>query len=508
MTDGVPLNRTAITASIMLATSMTMLDSTIVNVALPHIQGSLSATPDQITWLLTSYMVAMAIATPLSGWMAGRIGLKHTILLTVAGFTVASMLCGIATGLAELVFYRLLQGLFGAALIPLSQTVLFNINPPERHAQAMAIWSSGSLIGPIMGPILGGYLTETFSWRWCFYINLPIGLLALAGVMIFMPKEDESRRRPFDALGFSALAIGLSTLQLMLDRGSGEDWFTSPEIWTYAVIFAGCAWVYVAHTLTAAHPFFDAALFRNRNLIIGCLFSFYTGAVMFASSALVPIIMQTLMGYPPILAGLMNLPRGLGMLASAVIAGRLASRMDLRLLLLLSILIGASGVWMMTYFDLMMDDRLILLSGFLQGFGTAMFFVPITALAFVTVGADIRAEASALFNMVRNIGASVGIALLQAQAVANTRTLHEAMAGRVAPEDQVLSAALPAAFSPATVAGRFMLDGEISRQAMMAAYVNDFRALLIGCALVIPLILLLQAPKGGASPGAATMAVD
>jgi DHA2 family multidrug resistance protein len=274
------------------------------------------------------------------------------------------------------------------------------------------------------------------------------------------------------------------------------------------VIAAGSAWVYVAHTLTTEHPFFDTALFRNRNLITGCLFSFFTGSVMFASTALTPMIMQNLMGYPPILAGLMNLPRGVGMLVSVIIAGRLANRMDLRLLLLLSIATGAVGVWMMTKFDLMMDSRLLQMSGFLQGFGTGMFFVPITALAFLTVGPEIRAEASSLFNMIRNIGSSIGIALLQAQAVANTRTMHAAIAGRVNPEDQVLSAALPSAFDPATLAGRVMLDAEITRQAMMTAYVNDFRVLLIACFLVMPLILLLQVPKNSAPGGPAPVVVD
>ena len=259
MADKAYPNRTLITASIMLATITGVLDSTIVTVAMPQIQGSLSATPEQVIWVLTSYIVATAISTPLSGWLAGRFGMKPIILLAIAGFTLTSMLCGIAVSLPQMVMFRLLQGLFGAAFIPLSQAVLLDINPPERHTHALSVWAAGVMTAPILGPLLGGYLTEAFSWRWCFYINLPVGALAFLGVAAFMPREAPKAFRPFDFLGFGALALAVGGLQMMLDRGSIRGWFESPEICAYAVAAGASFWVFLVRSLTAEHAFFDPA---------------------------------------------------------------------------------------------------------------------------------------------------------------------------------------------------------------------------------------------------------
>ncbi|HQN51981.1 MAG TPA: DHA2 family efflux MFS transporter permease subunit, partial [Phenylobacterium sp.] len=290
-------NRVPITIAIMLATVMNSLDTTIANVALPHIQGSVSASQDQITWVLTSYIVAAAIMTPMSGWLADRVGRKRLYLISIAGFTIASMLCGVADSLVEIVGFRLLQGLFGAALIPIAQAILLDINPPEKHGQAMAIWGAGAILGPILGPAIGGWLTEQASWRWVFFINLPIGILAFAGVFLFISRDGGARAKPFDFLGYASLVGFIGGLQLMLDRGPGEDWFASPEIWTYLLVTIGSLWVFLVHTLTAAHPFFDRALARDRNFVTASIFGFFIGILLFSTVALLPPMMQGLMGY-------------------------------------------------------------------------------------------------------------------------------------------------------------------------------------------------------------------
>ena len=501
-------NRGPITFAIMLATLMNTLDSTIANVALPHIQGSLSAAPDQITWVLTSYIVAAAVMTPMSGWLAGRFGMKRTFLVVITGFTVASMLCGAAASLPQIVLFRVLQGMFGAAMIPLSQAVLLNINPPERHAHAMSMWAMGTILGPIFGPVLGGYLTDTLSWRWCFYINLPIGVVAILGVWIFMPREDETRRRVFDFLGFGALAIAVGCVQLMMDRGPGEDWFASAEVWTYAILAIMGLWVFVVHSLTTAHPFFDLRLVRDRNLVAATSFGFLTGILIFGSLAILPLLMQSLMGYPALTAGLISVPRGLGMMVSILLAGRAARYVDLRLLLFAGLVFSGVAMWQMAHFDLSMDPGPLISSGLLQGFATGLFFVPLTTLAFSTVSPELRAEASSIYNLLRNIGASVGISAMQALAAANTQVTHEQIAGRVTPNDTVLRATLPAALDPSTLPGALALDAVIDRQAMMTAYVNDFRLMLLLIFVCAPLVFLLKPPNSGMRPDPAHAAVE
>jgi DHA2 family multidrug resistance protein len=491
-------NRGPITFAIMLATLMNTLDSTIANVALPHIQGSLSAAPDQITWVLTSYIVAAAVMTPMAGWLAGRFGMKRTFIVVITGFTVASMLCGAATSLPQIVLFRALQGMFGAAMIPLSQAVLLNINPPERHPQAMSMWAMGTILGPIFGPVLGGYLTDTLSWRWCFYINLPVGIVATLGVWIFMARRDETRRRAFDFLSFGTLAVALGAFQMMMDRGPSQDWFGSAEIWAYAILAISGLWVFVVHSLTSAHPFFDVALIRDRNLVTATSFGFLTGILIFGSLAILPLLMQSLMGYPALTAGLVSMPRGVGMLLSILLAGRIIRHVDQRLLLFSGLVFSAGAMWQMAHFDLSMDSWPLVSSGFLQGFATGLFFVPLTTLAFATISPALRAEASSVYNLVRNIGASAGISVMQALATANTQVTHEQMAGRVVPGDPVLRATLPAMFEPSTLAGALALDAEINRQAMMTAYVNDFRLMLLLIFVCAPLVLLLRPLRVGA----------
>jgi DHA2 family multidrug resistance protein len=488
-------NRWPITISIMLATVMNSLDTTIANVALPHMQGSVSASPEQITWVLTSYIVSAAIMTPLSGWLADRIGRKRMFLISIAGFTAASMLCGIATTLPEIVLFRVLQGVFGAALIPLSQAVLLDINPPEKHGQAMAIWGAGAILGPVLGPALGGYFTEYFSWRWCFFINLPIGILAFLGVLFFISGDRLRAAKKFDFLGFGMLTLFIAAFQMVLDRGPSQDWFQSREIWTETILAAVGLWVFVVHTLTTDHPFFDKALIRDRNFVTASVFGFFVGILLFSTMALLPPMMQTLMGYPVLTSGLVSMPRGVGSFVAMFFVGRLIGKVDTRLILMTGLLISCVSLWQMMHFDLSMTIWPFITSGVIQGFGVGLLFVPLSTLAFATVPPHLRPEGSSVYTLVRNLGSSVGISIMNALVVANTQTMHASLAGNVVASDAVVRAELPRMLDPATTAGITSLNGEITRQASMVAYVDDFRLMFIITIACMPMLLLMRRPR-------------
>jgi DHA2 family multidrug resistance protein len=488
-------NRVAITVSIMLATVMNSLDTTIANVALPHMQGSVSASPEQITWVLTSYIVSAAIMTPLSGWLADRVGRKRIFLLSIGGFTAASMLCGIATSLPEIVIFRVLQGVFGAALIPLSQAVLLDINPPEKHGQAMAIWGAGAILGPILGPALGGYFTENFSWRWCFYINLPIGILAFLGVLFFISGDRLRAAKKFDFLGFGMLTLFIAAFQMVLDRGPSQDWFQSREIWTETILAVVGLWIFVVHTMTTDHPFFDKALIRDRNFVTASVFGFFVGILLFSTMALLPPMMQTLLGYPVLTSGLVSMPRGLGSFVAMFFVGRMIGKVDTRLILFAGLLISVGALMQMINFDLSMSVWPFITSGIVQGLGVGLLFVPLSTLAFATIPPHLRPEGSSVYTLVRNLGSSVGISIMNALVVANTQTMHASLAAKVVTSDPVVRATLPRMLDPATAAGITSLNREITRQASMVAYVDDFRLMLIITIACMPMLLLMRKPR-------------
>jgi DHA2 family multidrug resistance protein len=487
--------RGLITLGVLLATTMSALDITIVNVSLPHMQGNLSASPEQITWVLTAYMVATATMTPVSGWLASCYGIRPMLLATIAAFTVTSMLCGMATSLTEIVLFRLLQGIAAAPVTPLAQAVLLNINPPSRHARAMATFTMSIVIAPVVGPVIGGYLTEDFSWRWCFYINVPAGLGALAVLWFALPSE-ASRKRPFDFLGFGSLAIALTSLQLMLDRGTTKDWFSSTEICIEAGIAATAAAIYLAHTFTADHPLFPTTMFKDRNFVTSAVFSFFFSMLLFCSFSLLPLMMQDLLGYPAIHSGFLSAPRGMVMLAVLVVMGRIEPLVDRRLQVAVGVAFIIWGFWEMSKFDLSMSGDRIVWATILQGIGQGIIFVPITTLGFATIPQHLRPDASALSNLSRNIGGSIGIAMIQALSVFNTQTMHASLAGHVVPENPFLQAFLPGSLSPDTVQGAVALNAEITRQARMVAYVNDFWMLTWIAISLLPLVLLLRQPRG------------
>ncbi|KQT85645.1 disulfide bond formation protein DsbA [Aurantimonas sp. Leaf443] len=490
----------------MLATIMQVLDTTIANVALPNMQGSLGAAQDQITWVLTSYIVAAAIMTPVTGWLSDRFGLSRLFIVSVAGFVVASMACGLSTSLEEMIAFRLLQGLFGAALVPLSQTVLLNINPKEKHGQAMAIWGAGIMVGPIVGPTLGGWLTETFNWRYVFFVNLPIGLLALAGMIAFLPRT-MPRPRGFDFFGFAMLSLAIGAFQLMLDRGEQVDWFASPEIWIELGLAITGAWLFVLHITGTKAPFIDPQIFRDRNFVTALVLIFMVGALLLSGLALLPPMLQNILGYPVVTSGLVLAPRGVGTMISMILVGRLVGKVDARLLILAGLSLTALSLWQMSGFSILMDRTPIVVSGVVQGLGLGLVFVPLSTIAFATLPQRFRTDATSLFSLLRNIGSSVGISIVSTELAHNIIVNRAELTSRLTPFNPNLDA-MGAGTGLGPEATLAMMNQSVQAQAAMIAYVDDFKLMMIVTLAVMPLVLLMRGPKAGAGGGAPHAALD
>jgi DHA2 family multidrug resistance protein len=487
-------NRGLITLSIMLANIMQGVDNTILNVALPHIQGSLSASLDQIAWVLTSYIVCAAIMMPLTGWLAGRFGIKYIFLGSIVGFTIASALCGAAGSLSELVLFRALQGVAGAGLVPLSQAVLLQINPPERHGHAMAVFGSGTIVGPIMGPALGGWLTEYYSWRWVFYINLPIGLLSILGVLVFIRYTRNVRHQPFDFFGFLVLSLGIGALQLMLDRGELKDWFSSSEIWAEATIAGLGFYLFAVHTATAeGRSFFDRELLSSVNFAVGTVLMFAGGLIMTGTLALLSTMLENLMNYPAVTTGFTTMPRAVGGFAAMFLVAPLITRVDNRLIILLGFLLTAYAMWQMTQFSLQMGMAPVIISGLVQGFGLGCTQVPLNTLALSTLPPHILTQGTAIRSLMRNLGGSIGISVLVSQLAQNSQIVHARLVERLRPDNPLAHAPfLAPPFSLSTPDGIAALNAEVTRQAAMVSYIDDFRLMMLIALGVLPLLLLLR----------------
>ncbi|MEO7064112.1 MAG: DHA2 family efflux MFS transporter permease subunit, partial [Dokdonella sp.] len=469
-------NRGLLVVSVMLATLMQALDTTIANVALPNMQGTLSATQDQISWVLTSYIVAAAIATPATGWLASIMGRRRLLLIAIAGFTCASVLCAMANSIGTMVAFRLLQGLFGASLVPLSQSTLLDVYPREKHGAAMAMWGMGVMIGPILGPPLGGWLTDAYSWHWVFLINVPIGALALFGVAASLP-TDETHQTRFDWRGFAFLAIGIGALQLFLDRGEQQDWFGSVEIQIEAALAFLGFYLYWVHWKFSEKPFLNLGLLADRNFFASNVFIFVLGVVLFATMALLPPFLQTLMNYPVVTTGILLAPRGVGTLIAMVLVGRLMARgADARLLAGIGMLLTAFSLWQMMHFNLEVPQHLIISTGVVQGLGLGLVFVPISTVAYSTLPMSARTEAAGMFSLTRNIGSSVGISIVMTLLARNTQINHAEIASRLTPFGDNM-AQLPTMFRGA--AGLTALNGEVTRQAAGIAFLNDFWLMMV-----------------------------
>jgi MFS transporter, DHA2 family, multidrug resistance protein len=484
--------RTLITICVMMATIMQVLDLTIANVSLPYMQASLSATIDQVSWVLTSYVVAAAVMTAPVGWLANRFGIKKVFIICTTGFTIASMFCGIAQSIEEIVIFRLVQGMFGAALVPLSQSVMFEIYPPEQRNWAMSLWGMGVMIGPIMGPMLGGLLTEYYSWRWIFFINLPFGIATVLGLAAFMRESEANTRLSFDWLGFAALSIAIGALQLMLDRGEQLGWFDSTEIVLMATISAVAFYIFIAHTLTTPRPFISIEIFANRNFVVGLLFMFVCGVLLVASMALMAPFLQNVLGYPIIDAGLLLGTRGVGMMIAMLVAGRLAPKVDARLLLFAGLFLCTLTLYFTIDFGPDTSVGTIVWVSVVQGLGLGFMFVPLNVVALSTLSAELRTEGTAIWTLIRNLGSSIGVSVVIANLTNTTTTMHARLMESVTPFNQALADPAAAMLDLSTDTGRALMEQLVNQQATIIAYSNDFKLMMVMTLLAYPLILLIR----------------
>ncbi len=493
-------NRPLLLAGVMAAMIMQTLDTTIANVALPHMAASLGATRDTITWVLTSYVLASAVMLPLAGWLVDRVGIRRMLLCSVTLFTLSSMLCGAAQSLDQMVLFRIMQGLAGAFLGPLAQTVILDTSTMAERPRMMSIYTQGVMLGPISGPIIGGYLTDNFNWRWVFYVNLPVGIACFALLWLFMPHTPR-RERQIDLFGWLLIAVAVSGLQLVLDRGQDRDWFAASEIVIEAVVAASCLWMALVHLATARTPLFPTAIFADRNFSIGLVFTLLMGLVMMSVMALLPGLMQQIYGYSPMQSGLLLAPRGVGMLLSITLFGRFMNRVDPRLLLATGLCLMSLSLWLMAHWSIDMPRAPIVLSGMIQGVGLSFSFMPVNMIGFATLDPRHRTDASGLMMLFRNVGSSVGIAAVTVMLARNVQINHAEIGSHL--PAMPFAGDMNSAFAPFSAMLLGTIDGMVNQQAAMIAYLDDFLAMSVACVAAIPLLLLV---KTGAPPKSADMA--
>ena len=496
MARGDRVQRNWVTATLVLASMIYSIDWTIAAVALPHMQGTFSATQDQISWVLTSYIVASAVMLPATGWLGARFGRRNLFLVAVGGFTLFSLFCGTAGSLPAEVLLRVAQGACGAFLIPLSQAIMLDAYPPEEHGRAMAFWGMGVVLGPVVGPTLGGYLTDALTWRWVFFINIPVGLLALLGGLAFLPRSLPARNvRPFDVFGFLALAAGVGAMQMMLDRGERLDWFDSPEIVIEAIVMVAGFYVFVAHSLTARAPMVDLRLMRDRNYALGMLLVFLYGLLTLAPMVLMPPFLQDLQDYPMATIGLLLSPRGLGLFTAMMILARIGQAIDLRLQIAAGFLMLAASSWWMSQWNLEVASSAVFWTGLMQGIGAGSIIGPLGVLTFATLSPAHRTEGASMWNLIRSIGSSIGIATALAILVRTAGINRGVLVEHVTSYNELLRhSALPGGGSIADPGSLTGLDLEITRQAMMIGYIDVFYLCTLTSILAMPLILLLGKP--------------
>ncbi|MFN7944685.1 MAG: DHA2 family efflux MFS transporter permease subunit [Blastocatellia bacterium] len=501
-----------IAASVMLATFMEVLDTSVANVALPHMAGNLSATTDEATWVLTSYLVSNAIILPATGWLSSVFGRKRFLIVCVIIFTLASALCGAATSLGMLIVARILQGAGGGALQPIAQSVLLESFPPEKRGSAMAVFGLGVVVAPIIGPTLGGWITDNYSWRWIFYINLPIGALAVVMANLFIEDPPYIRhRRPgrIDYIGFGLMALGLATLQLVLDLGQREDWFQSTRI-IWATVISGVAMLaFVIRELMTDEPIVNLRVFKNRNFAVGTLLISTVGIVLYGSIALLPLFLQTLLGYPAVQSGMAISPRGFGSIVSMLIVGRLIGRVDSRFLIMFGFGVLAWSTWMLGGLNLEIATRNVVWPNIINGFAMGFIFVPLTTTTMGTLTNEQMGNASGLYNLMRNTGGSVGIALVTTLLARGAQIHQAALVTHLTPYDPALQQRLHELMATLGNSATAMqqaygtIYGILVRQAMLLSYTDNFRLLAALCVACIPAALLFKRVRAGKGPVAA-----
>ena len=475
---------------------MQALDTTIVNVALPYMEGSLSASRDQITWVLTSYIIAAAIMTAPVGWLAARFGKKNLIITCIGGFTIASILCGAAQNLEQMVAFRLIQGIFGAALGPLSQAILLDMYPPARRGSVMAIWGMGVMLGPILGPTLGGVLTDAYNWRWVFYINVPFGIAACVALWIFFKDTARDNTLKFDFFGFGALSVGLASLQLLLDRGTTKDWFSSPEIVVEGIIAGIALYLFVVHMFTAKKPFIPVVIFKDRNFISGLVLMFVMGLVLLASSALLSPYLQSLAGRSVTQTGFLMVPRGFGVMFAMMFAGRLTMKMDPRLLMTAGAALLCWSMWEMTSWTPGIGVGAISWVTFVQGVGMGLVFVPMNMVAFATLSPQLRTDGAGLSNLMRNIGSAFGVSITTTVLASSIQTIHSQLAGNASVFNRALGVNGPSMMmNPQIPFGLENLNSLIEYRATVQAYANDFLFMFLISLPVFVVIWMMKRPS-------------
>ncbi|HKW16891.1 MAG TPA: DHA2 family efflux MFS transporter permease subunit [Terriglobales bacterium] len=509
------INPWLIAIAVMSSTFMEVLDTTVVNVSLPHIAGSLSATIDEATWTLTSYLVANAIVLPMTGWLAGRFGRKRLLMLAVTGFTAASFACGLAPSLGFLIIFRCIQGACGGGLQPLSQAILLESFPPHKRGQAMAFWALGIVVAPMLGPVLGGWLTDNYSWRWVFYINVPIGAIAilLTQAFIFDPPYLRRERTGIDYWGIGMLVVGIGCLQIMLDKGQEEDWFGSRFIITLTVLAVLGLGGLIIRELKAAHPVIDLSVFRYRSYAVGTFLMTIVGFVLYGSTVLLPLLMQELLGYTATHAGITNLPRGLASFLFMPVVGILTGKVDSRKLLAAGLTATAGAMFAVSFFSLDVGFWNFWWPLMLQGAGLGLIFVPLTTVTNDPIPREHMGNATSVFNLMRNIGASVGISIVETLQFRHMQAHINYLSGHVN------STSLQAQRALAGFQRSFMLKGADSvtamrqahgalwgmllQQASMLSYNDVFRFLGGMFILMLPLLFLMEKPKGSKGPAMA-----
>ncbi len=496
-TAAVPgFRRNMVTICAMTATIMQALDTTIANVALPYMQGTLSASQDQINWVLTSYIVAAAIMTAPVGWVANRFGRKKVFIVCSAGFTAASVMCGLAQDITQMVLFRLLQGVFGAALVPLSQAVMLDSYALHERAKAMAIWGMGVMLGPIMGPSLGAWLTETYSWHWVFFVNLPFGIVTVLGLIAFMDETELNHNLRFDWFGFAALAVGIGSMQLALDRGEQLDWFNSPEIIAESIIAVIGFYYFLAHSLTTDRPFVQFAIFKDRNFFTGCIFMAVMGLVLYSTMALASPYLQKVIGYPIMTAGLLLATRGGGTFVAMMRVGRLMKYIEARTLIATGMILMSATLFVMTGWTDQTGVPEIIIVSVAQGFGLGLVFVPLSTVAFMTLPNSLRTDGTAMLTLVRNVASSIGISIVIAKLTSGARETHAILNESVTPFNHALQMQdVARSLNLNTDMGRAIMDALINVQSQIIAFSHDYQMVMVVTLLAVPLAMMISSSK-------------
>jgi DHA2 family multidrug resistance protein len=509
------VNPWIVAVSVMFATFLEVLDTTVVNVSLPHIAGSLSATPEEATWTLTSYLVANAVVLPLTGWLSAYFGRKRLLMLAVSGFTISSFLCGIAPSLSFLVVVRVIQGLTGGVLQPMSQAIMLEAFPVEQRGKGMAFWGLGIVVAPILGPVLGGWLTDNYSWRWVFYINLPIGItsLLMTKAFIFDPPYLRHARTRIDAVGIGLLVLGIGALQFVLDKGQQEDWFESRMIVTLAVISVVALIIFIVHALRASTPVLDLRVFKDRTFATGVTLMTVLGFVLFGSLVMLPLFLQTVLGYPSFQAGTAMAPRGFGAFLAMPLVGYLIGKLDPRKMVMSGLVVAGATLFMLSSINLNVGYWDIFWPQFIQGMSMGLLFVPLSTISMNYIPREKIGNAATLFSLMRNLGAGIGIAAV-ATMVSRRTTAHASMLSeQVNPFSDAARQAFEAArslflsqgfsFSVATEQAYAAIAGMVQRQAAMIAFIDVTRLLGVIFIAAIPLVFIMRRPRRGGGPGAA-----